>query len=485
VRYRNFFIRYGFALAATLLATAVALTLTGPLGLQGIGLLAFPLGVLAAAWLGGMGPGIFSAIGTALAVAIFFAKPIGSLAIESPRERIALAGFVTACIVESTLIGTSQRSERGLNRLAGAVRASETKYRLLFERNPEPMWLFDTKTRAILAANEAALATYGYRADRVQGMRIDALFEPADADRFLAEEFANEEHADSAPWRHRTRSGEELVVELRCTSAHWLGGQSCLMVVRDVTARHRAEEALLAMNEELRRANDVAERATKARDRFLVVLSHELRTPLTPALLACSSLERHPNVPNEMRRSLRVVLAKVKLEAKLIDDLLDVLRILNGDFEVAKVPANVTEIVARATDGCAEEARRKGVALERELAATARVVSVDPERLQQATTNLIANAIDAAPAGSAIRVWMSDESTGEIAIGFRYQGSRVNATRMFDPFEGGATPGAPNEWALGLGRAISKGIAEACGGSVKANFDGEGTSVVMRLPMAS
>jgi signal transduction histidine kinase len=275
------------------------------------------------------------------------------------------------------------------------------------------------------------------------------------------------------------------VVEVRRTSADWLGGSACLMVVQDVTARQRAEATLLAMNEELRRANDAAEKATKARDRFLVVLSHELRTPLTPALLACAALEKHPNVPDEIRRLFRLILAKVKLEAKLIDDLLDVLRILNGNFEVARVPTDVAEIVGRAVDGCLEEARSKGVALERELAAKASVAWVDPERLQQATTNLIANAIDAAPVGSAIRVWTSDEPTGEIAIGFRHEGSRIEVARMFDPFERGATAGAPNEWALGLGRAISKGIAESCGGTIEATFDGQRTSVVMRLPIAS
>jgi PAS domain S-box-containing protein len=472
--------RYAYAIAVTLLATVVALAFAGPLGLPGIGLLAFPMGVLAAAWLGGMGPGILSALGAAVAIALFFAKPVGSVAVESPRERIALAIFVMACIVESTLVGTSRQSQRGLSRLTQAVRVSEQKYRLLFERNPEPMWIFDTQTHAILGGNQAALATYGYRADEVQGMRVDALFEPENGARIAVEEKA----WNAEVWRHRTKDNKRLEVQICCTSAPWVGGSASLMVVRDVTAQHRAEVALLATSQELRRAKDVAERATKARDRFLVVLSHELRTPLTPVLLASAALENRANVPQDIRRVMGTISAKVKLEARLIDDLVDVAHIINGDFHLARKPVDATPIVARAADECAEPARQKGIALERELGATPHEVSADPERLQQAATRLMENAIDAAPVGSAVRVWIHGEPNDGITIGFRHQGQAVDVRRLFDPFERAETPVGPNAYELALGRAISKGIAEACGGSVEASFDGEGTSVVMRLPAA-
>jgi PAS domain S-box-containing protein len=472
--------RYAYALAATLLATALALAFSGPLGLEGVGLLAFPMGVLAAAWLGGMGPGILSALGAAVAIAIFFAKPVGSLAIESPKERIALAVFVMACVIESTVVGASQRSERGLSRLTEAVSASEEKYRLLFERNPEPMWVFDTKTHAIFGANQAALETYGYQADEVQRMRIDALFEAEDAGRFVVEE----KGWDGGPWRHKTKNGEELDVQARCASAPWLAGRACLMVVHDVTAQHRAEMALRATTQELRRAKEIAEGATKARDRFLVVLSHELRTPLTPALLASAALETRANVPHDIRRSMGLIRDKVKLEARLIDDLVDVARIINGDFHLATRPVDATPIVTRAIDECVEEARTKGVGLVRELGPRAHVVSVDPERLQEAVARLIANAIDATPVGSAVRVSVGREARGEVVIGIRHHGKGIDVQRMFDPFERDEASGDSKAWELALGRAISKGIAEACGGGVEASFDGEGTSVLMRFPAA-
>jgi two-component system sensor histidine kinase KdpD len=161
VRHPDVLHRYATAFAVTILATAVGLTLSNALGLRAIGLLAFPMAVLAGAWLGGMGPGIVAAIVSAFAVALFFLNPIGSLHVETSKERIALAAFVMASIIESTVVGTSRRSERSMNRMAEAIPSSEQKYRVLFERNPEPMWIFDPKTRAILAANEAALRSAG------------------------------------------------------------------------------------------------------------------------------------------------------------------------------------------------------------------------------------------------------------------------------------------------------------------------------------
>jgi two-component system CheB/CheR fusion protein len=473
--------RYGCALALTFAATSVGLTVTGPLGLRGVGLFVFPLAVLASAWLGGMGAGILTAVTTAVAVAFFFLKPVGLFSVDAPQERIALAVFVMASIVESTVIGTSRRSERRLSRLTDAVGASEAKYRILFERNPEPIWIFDVKTGVIFAANDAALETYGYDADQAQRMRIDALLDPESARDFRPS-------TDGQPelQRHRTRSGQLLEVEIRCASAPWVGGDVCVMVVRDVTAHRRAERALETANDELRRARDVAERATEARDRFLLVLSHELRTPLTPVLLACTALEKRSSAPDETRALLALIRTKVKLEAQLIDDLLDVVQILGGSFTIPTGPADATEAVQRAVDGCLAAASTRGVYMRQEVVATTpRLVPVDTARLRQAVTNLISSAVSAAHAGSTIGVWMHDEPNGDIAIDVRYRSSRsVDLSRIFDPFDGGADPGEPFGWALRLGRAISKGIAEACGGHVEASQVGEATRVVMRLPAA-
>ena len=470
--------RYATAIALTALATAVALGLTNGLGLRAIGLLVFPMAVLAAAWLGGTGPGIFTAVGSACAVALLFLNPIGSLQVETPRERIALAAFVMASIIESTVVGTSRRSERSMNRMAEAISVSERKYRFLFERNPEPIWIFDHRTRAILAANDAALKTFGYDANEVQGIRLDALFLPGDADRFL-EDAARR---DLRTWCMLTKQGDRLDVDTRCAGAPWLGGLACVMVTRDMTARMQFERELRETNEELERAKKAAEKATKSRERFLAALSHELRTPLTPALLATAVLEKRESLPEEVRRKLTLIRSKVMQEARLIEDVLDVARIVNGDFKLEKKPMEVTQIVARAVDGCASEAGAKKIEVSTDLTAPPCTAWVDPDRLQCAIGSVISHAIDAAPAASAVRVWTRGRGDGRLSIGVRRDGQVANPAAMFDPFDRGTVPEAPAAWGLGLRLCIGKAVVEACCGSVEVTSEGAGTEVVFRLP---
>jgi PAS domain S-box-containing protein len=468
---------YAMASAVTILATAVALSLSSGLGLRAVGLLAFPMAVLAAAWLGGMGPGVFAAIGSAGVVALCFLKPIGSLAVASPMERVALVACVTASIVESTVVGASRRSERGMSRMAEAIVISERKYRVLFERNPVPMWVFHPKSRAVLAANEAAKAAYGYDECEVRRLSVDVLFEPGDAERFLADRAGRDERT----WRHVTKRGDRFDVETRCAAVRWVGGLACVMAARDVTSRIRFERELRASNEELERAREAAERATKARDRFLAALSHELRTPLTPALLASAALERRDGFPEDARRRLGLIREKIQLEARLIDDLLDIARIVNGGFELVRRPAEVTQIVALALLACHEQASAKGIEVRRELAATPSTAWVDPDRLHAAIGAAVSHCIEAAPAGSVLRVWTRDETVGEISIGVHHAGV-VDPAAMFDPFDRASMPEAPGAWSLGLRLAIAKAVVEACGGSMEASSGRDGTSVVIRLP---
>jgi signal transduction histidine kinase len=159
--------------------------------------------------------------------------------------------------------------------------------------------------------------------------------------------------------------------------------------------------------------------------------------------------------------------------------------IIQGDFVLAPGTANVAEILARAIDGCLEGSRAKGVqlTLASEVAANLPSVSVDPQRLEQAIANVIANAIGAAPAGSTVRASLHHEP-GQVAIECGYPG-KADVARMFDPFERGATPGEPAAWARALGCAISKAVAEGCGGTLDASLNGDATTVVMRLPTTS
>ncbi len=170
---------------------------------------------------------------------------------------------------------------------------------------------------------------------------------------------------------------------LRDASGHPCGG---LIVCRDVTELKRAAEAL-------QDAKEVAEAANRAKDQFLAILSHELRTPLTPVLLAVSALLDETAVAAELRPSLEMIRRNIELEARLIDDLLDVARASNGRMSLELKPVDAHAAIHEALAVCGSEVRGAGIRPTLELTAAAHHVNADPARLQQVLWNLIKNAV--------------------------------------------------------------------------------------------
>jgi K+-sensing histidine kinase KdpD len=172
-------------------------------------------------------------------------------------------------------------------------------------------------------------------------------------------------------------------------------------------------------------------------------------------------------------------------EARLIEDVLDVARIVNGDFKLEKKPVEVTQIVTRAVEGRVKDAAAKKIEVRADFAAPPCTAWVEPDRLQCAIESVISRAIDDAPAESAVRVWTRNPGAGEISIGVHHDGQVESAPAMFDPFERGAAPEAPAAWGLGLRLCIGKAVVEACGGSATVTSQGgagAGTEVVLTLP---
>ncbi len=239
----------------------------------------------------------------------------------------------------------------------------------------------------ILRANRTELDMLGYSREEYVGRRI------ADF------------HADEAvicDILKRLQAGEELreyPARLRCkdgsikdvlidSSVMWRDGQfvHTRCFTRDVTERRRAEEALRAAKEE-------AEAANQAKTQFLAVLSHELRTPLNPILLAASSMLERPPEPGEIRPTLEMIRQNVHLQARLIDDLLDVMRIVRGKMPLHWEVADGHKLIDHAVEVCRSEVLSKRLHLEADLAAAHRHVNADPARLQQVFWNLIKNAV--------------------------------------------------------------------------------------------
>lgn len=279
----------------------------------------------------------------------------------------------------------------------------------------------------------------------------------------------------------------------------------------EIAERQRAQEALRQANEELEtrvqertvdltrinraleQAKAEAEAANAAKDHFLAVLSHELRTPLTPVLMTAQFLEQDPSLSDEAREALATVRRNVELEARLIDDLLDLTLVARGKLTLSLQSVDLGVVVRRAMEICSQEAADKGVRLAPDLDEFTSRTMGDPARLQQVFWNLIKNAVKFTPPDGEIRIGCRNAREGEtdrIIVSVRDTGAGISPqllNRVFEAFEQG-DPTTPRQFGgLGLGLAISKSIVDMHGGTIDAQSagPGKGATFTVSLPAAT
>jgi len=177
------------------------------------------------------------------------------------------------------------------------------------------------------------------------------------------------------------------------------------------------QEELQQTNQELEeraRQRTEAERASLAKDQFLAMLSHELRTPLTPVLVSAIALENEKALPENIRESLQIIRRNVELEARLIDDLLDLTRISRGKVQLSLEIVDAHTLLRNALEICQAEIEQKHLALRLDLAAPKVHLRADPARLQQIFWNLLKNAVKFTPKGGQLSVRTSNDSTNQL-----------------------------------------------------------------------
>ena len=208
--------------------------------------------------------------------------------------------------------------------------------------------------------------------------------------------------------------------------------------------------------ERAHQAREEAEAANRAKDRFLAVLSHELRTPLTPVLAEVSAMLDDPATPESVRGVLEMTRRNVELEARLIDDLLDLNRIIQGKLRLNREVVDAHRLILEALEICRsgiEDARhRVEVALE----ANRPFVEADAARLQQVVWNLIKNAVKFTPEGGFVSIRTHDHD-GKLIVEVADTGVGIEPEvlqRVFDAFEQGGTEVTQQFGGLGLGLAI-------------------------------
>ncbi|MES1244643.1 MAG: hybrid sensor histidine kinase/response regulator [Acidobacteriota bacterium] len=281
---------------------------------------------------------------------------------------------------------------------------------------------------------------------------------------------------------------------------------------KEVQERQRAEEALRQANEELearvqertadltraieekrrlleseRAARSEAERASRLKDEFLAIVSHELRTPLNAILgWAHILMQSRAERPEILAQGLDTIVRNARAQAHLIEDLLDMSRIVNGKIQLNLRPVGLAEIVRAAVETITPAARAKGIRIACSLDGDGQLVHGDPERLQQIVLNLLSNAVKFTPEGGRVEVSVeAGDGWAEVAVRDTGEGIRPDfLPSVFAPFTQADSSTTRRHGGLGLGLAVVSHLVELHGGTVQAESPGPGlgSTFAFRIP---
>jgi PAS domain S-box-containing protein len=455
-----------YALSAIAVGLILLLTLGARIG--PLSFAPFLLAVIVSALAGGTGPGLL-AVGLSLASRCFLA------ASEDQSYGLPIIGlWLASCsgveIIYVYLIAARRSDD-------AALRRSEQRLHLLTEALPQLVWVARPDGGATYF-NRRWYEVTGLTPERSLGETWSENLHPEDRQRIIDAwtQAVRSGAAYEAECRHRCADGTYrwfLVQGLPSTDAtgrvvEWFG--TCT----DIDGQKQAAAALTE--------------ATRAKDEFLAVLSHELRTPLTPVLMAVTSLLDDRQCYPSLRPMLKMIRDNVGLEARLIDDLLDISRIARRQMQYRFETVDVHALIERTIEICRGEIEAQRHHLTSELAAIEHHVRGDPARLQQVLWNLLINAVKYTPEGGRIAIRTLSYGPGRLVIEVADDGVGIepeHLPHLFNAFERGYKAAASHTHGLGLGLTISRSIVEAHGGTLDGLSSGRDRGAAFRLELAT
>ena len=388
-------------------------------------------------------------------------------------------------------IGEAQE-RRSRIKAESALREYETGFRLLVDALRDYAVIGLDRNGSIRSWNSAAERLLGYRADEITGESVSRLYagEPNNGSDEVLQSL-NGALQKGSYVRDRwltSRTGKVFFASMVTTAIRNDEGDliGFSKIIRDTTEERRAGDAL-------RLAKEQAEAANAAKDRFLAMLSHELRTPLTPILAATTFIEQRfidqgAPLPDGLSELLPLIRRNIELEARLIDDLLDLNTISHGKLSLELAPMDLHEAMQDLIRTARIEAADKNLQIDTRLDAARCCINGDAARVQQIIWNLLRNAIKFTPTDGGVLIETRNPDDAHIAIRVTDSGIGIGDAampRIFSAFEQADTSITRQFGGLGLGLAIAHALTLRHGGSLQAYSAGEGlgASFTVTLPL--
>jgi signal transduction histidine kinase len=471
-------LRYGLSLAAVLLVVALRVTADSFLHLESDFFL-FPLTVFLVAWRLGLGPGLLAtAVSTVAAWTLFFDPQL------TLGQRLAHTLVFMAQAAVTSFVAWY------LERLHSARLRADRRSASLLDNIDDGFFTLDADWRFTFFNRYLAR----YACGGVEDLTGKDLWQTYPE--FLGSVY-EEPYRRAMKERLPSLFEAKSLLRDRWFRIHVYPYEDGIAVfTTDITDRRKAEEEMRKAKEEAERrslqaqeARLQAEAASRMKDQFLATLSHELRTPLN-SILGWAQILRSGDLEAEgVRRGLETIERSSRVQAQLIDDLLDVSRIISGKMRLELRSVDLPEIIDAALAAVAPAAQAKGVRIDKNYALLPGLVSGDPERLQQVVWNLLSNSVKFNQRGGRVEVRLQlaeDGQHAEIQVADTGQGIEPDFLPfVFDPFRQADASTTRRQGGLGLGLSIVRHMVEGHGGSVRVESagDGRGAAFTVALPL--
>ena len=341
--------------------------------------------------------------------------------------------------------------------------------------------------------NPSAERTFGYRRDQALGRDLADLLIPPQLRDAHREGLLRYIATGGGPFIDKRietsgfhADGHEFPVEVAITRVSSDDPPRFTGFVRDLTARAQAErEREQLLQSELAARRD-AEAANRAKDQFLATLSHELRTPLNAIVGWTHVLLTGSTDEPRTRQALEAINRNAHLQARLVDDILDVSRIITGGLQLNREPVDLRAVIVAAIDAVQPAADARQVQIGTQLQASNTTTDGDAQRLQQVVWNLLSNAVKFSEAGGVVTVALEDAAPGAIRIRVTDSGGGIAPEFLpfvFDRFRQADGSISRQHGGLGLGLAIVRNLVELHGGTVHAHSAGPGTGATFEVEL--